>query len=318
MTLFYEFKRIIWKSSDEQMTTKATIITRSTSINPKIVPLPEQNENFLLIYTDFYDTVDTLFVPPPPLFSQLMNDRHVRITEETEEGYFTIIYSTSSSEVEQSIKRIIFLLILAFLFETFLAIVLGFWLSGKLIKPVREVIHLASTTDLLNNTELLRDPGNEDELKQLTQSFNRMLLRIKEQSEQQNAFLASASHELRTPLAVMQTRLQVLLQDKSLQEDNVLLYQQQLQDIKRMAQMVNDFLLLSELQSEHFKIFKTTCHLPDMIMNTIARHKEKASDRGLRFKVLFLPADEDFILQADIDKLLRSFLKKNKMVYLYL
>ena len=130
-------------------------------------------------------------------------------------------------------------------------------------------------------------------------SFNRMLLRIKEQAEQQNAFFASASHELRTPLSVMQIRLQVLLQDESINDDAKDTYREQLLDVQRMIKMVNDFLLMSELQNGNIHIIRTECDLSEIITETISLHKNKMEERKLHFKVIFNPLEASFTATAD-------------------
>lgn len=301
--LYLNFNQALWDNFDSRMRNRASLIANKTSINPRLVPLPEGGENFLMIYTDFYGTADTLFIPPPELLDRLQTERKVRVEEETEEGKLTIIYSMSSGKVEASIREIIFIFVGAFIFEIVLAILLGYWLSGKLLRPIRRIIKLADITNLHNNTQLLNEPESEDELTQLAVSFNRMLARIKEQSDLQNIFFASASHELRTPLSIMQTRLQVLLSGEQLSNDTKQVFQEQLTEVKRMIKMVNDFLLMSELQNRNMKVIKTECNLSDILTTIISQHKQKGIERGLNFKISFIPENESFSVMADEENL---------------
>jgi len=282
---------------------KASLIAKSTSINPKLVPLPDNGENFLIIYTDFYGTTDSLFIPPSDLLNQLLTERNIVTEDETSDGKITVIYSIPSNDIHKSIRKISYIFILAFIFEIILAVLLGYWISGKLIKPIKQVIQLADSTDLQNNTKLLTEFKNEDELKELITSFNRMLIRIKEQSDLQNTFFASASHELRTPLSIMQTRLQVLLLEKSISNEVKQAYTEQLTDVKRMISMVNDFLLLSELQNGNIQTARTECSLPDMLTTIISKNKEKRTERDLNFKISFTPVNESYCIEADEEKL---------------
>ena len=301
--LYVEFTKALWDNFDSQMKNKATLIANRTSINPRLVPLPENGENFLIVYTDFYETADTLFVPSEELLNRLLTERNVRIEEETEEGILHVVYSRPANDVEKSIRKISFIFLIALFLELILAVLLGYWLSGKIIRPVKRIIELADITDLQNNTQLLHESEIENELKQLITSFNRMLTRIKEQSDLQNAFFASASHELRTPLSVMQTRLQVYLSDEQINEDTKQVFQEQLAEVKRMIKMVNDFLLLSELQNGNMETVKTECDLSEMLTTTISRNKEMGTERNLSFKISFIPANETFSVLADEEKL---------------
>lgn len=303
LALYYEFQKIIWNNFEKQMNTQASLILNSTSVNPKLIPLPQSGENFLITYTDFYETTDTLFIPPPHLLKQLQTERHVLIEDEISEGKLTIMYSMPSDEIDRSIQKINYIFVLAFIIELTLAVIIGYWLSGKLVKPVKDVVNLADTTDLQNNILLLEEPKSNDELKLLISSFNRMLLRIKEQSNLQKTFFASASHELRTPLSIMQTRLQTMLSDNKITNEVKKIYQDQLVDVKQMVTMVNDFLLMSELQNGNMQITKTECNLSDIITTIIKNNREKKEERKLRFKITFTPYDELFTVEADEDKL---------------
>jgi len=285
------------------MNTQASLILNSTSIDPRLVPLPQSGENFMIEFTDFYGTTDTLFVPPQELFNKLYTERHVIVENETSEGKLTIMYSIPSEGIDKSIRKINYIFSLAFIVEIILAVVIGYWLSRKLIRPVKNVIKLADSTDLQNNTLLLQEPRGKDELKDLVMSFNRMLLRIREQSDLQKTFFASASHELRTPLSIMQTHLQILLLDNETTAEAKKIYEEQLADVKRMVAMVNDFLLMSELQNGDMQVNKTECNLSDIITTIIARNKEQKNNRNLNFKISFIPSNASFTVNADEDKL---------------
>lgn len=303
IVLYYEFQKTIWDNFDKQMNAQASLILNSTSIDPRLVPLPQIGENFMIVYNDFYGTSDTLFVPPPELLNKLQLERHIHLEAEISEGKLSIIYSIPSDGIDKSIRKINYIFSLAFIVEIILAVVIGYWLSRKLIRPVKNVIELADSTDLQNNTLLLEEPKGKDELKDLITSFNRMLLRIREQSDLQKTFFASASHELRTPLSIMQTRLQILLLDDETTAEAKKIYEEQLADVKRMVAMVNDFLLMSELQNGDMQVNKTECNLSDIITTIIARNKEQKNNRNLNFKISFIPSDGSFTVNADEDKL---------------
>lgn len=300
--LFLQFKKTLWNSFEDQMRARASIVADRTSIDPRIVPLPQENESYMLIFTDSY-VLDTLFASPPSIAGQIKSPKTIQTEHIKDEGILIVQYSISATEVENAIRYIFAVILLVFLMGVVLSALLAYWLSGKIIKPVKQVINRANEIDIFHDIHLLPEPENKDELRQMIVSFNRMLLRIKEQTEQQNAFFASASHELRTPLSIMQTRLQVLLQDKSLHEEVKNTYNEQLQEVQRMIKMVNDFLLMSELQNGSIHIVKTECNVPEIIMDILSLHKNKLEERKLQFRIILNPEEESFTVFADKDKL---------------
>lgn len=302
--LFLRFRSEIQGSFDEQMRARAMIVAERTNIDPRVVPLPQGEENFF-IYYESDGASDQLFAPPSPDDRLMLEQRHVEVSVETEdgEGVLRIVYSLPSTDVDRTIRTLFLILLLLFSVGLFFSFMLGYWLSGKIIGPVKQVIRLANETDILHLVALLDEPQREDELKDLIVSFNRMLFRIRTQSEQQNAFFASASHELRTPLSVMQTHLQVMLQDPDLDEANRCVYRDQLREVRRMIKMVNDFLLMSELKGGTVRVSKSGCELLEMAMAAFARNKERMQERDVRFKVSLVPMVSPFTVWADEDKL---------------
>ena len=301
LVLYFQFENALLESFDEEMRMRASIVAGRTSVDPLIVPLPQQDENFIITYDNTFFT-DTIFAPAGDM-NRIFEQRHVQIEEATDEGALIVIYTIPSTKVDKTIQRLFVFMVFFLLAGIIMSVLLGYYLSGKIIKPVNQVINLANEVDILNKTLLLHEPENNDELKQLIISFNRMLLRIREQTERRNAFFASASHELRTPLSIMQTRIQVLLQDEYVNDETKNACAEQLKEVKRLSKMVNDFLLVSELQDGNMQIVKQKCQLPEIIGDIVSRNKIKTRERDLKFKISFIPEDKPFWAIADIDKL---------------
>ncbi len=91
----------------------------------------------------------------------------------------------------------------------------GWLIAGRALRPISSVTDTASTIAESPQTERslmarLPLPRGDDEVAQLTMTFNRMLDRIEAEFERRQRFVADASHELRTPLAAIRGNLEVL------------------------------------------------------------------------------------------------------------
>lgn len=274
--------------------------------------MPQGEESYTILYRRD-TTVDTLFRPAVNFFiypnaadsiAPGNGWRAVCIRHNLENGgIIEVIYALPSTAIEQQLKNLSLLIWLVLPLGSVLAFIIAWWLSSRLLKPVSQIIRIANSINLNNDPELLKEPAVNDELKELVVSFNRMLLRIKEQADRQTAFFASASHELRTPLSVMQTRLQVLLHDRNENASVKELYAGQLREVKQLNKMVNDFLLLSELRSGKLHLLMATINLPDFMLELVSRYKEKAAEKSISFKINYLPANENYDVRADAEKL---------------
>jgi signal transduction histidine kinase len=91
--------------------------------------------------------------------------------------------------------------------------VLGWFLAGRVLRPLREMTASAQTISAGNLHQRLALAGPEDEFKQLGDTFDDLLGRLEASFAAQRRFVANAAHELRTPLTVERTLLQVALGD---------------------------------------------------------------------------------------------------------
>jgi signal transduction histidine kinase len=88
---------------------------------------------------------------------------------------------------------------------------LGWYISGRLLRPVREITATARRASEQHLGERLALAGPRDELRELADTFDDMLERLDAAFAAQRRFVANASHELRTPLTVMRTAIDVTL-----------------------------------------------------------------------------------------------------------
>ncbi len=92
-----------------------------------------------------------------------------------------------------------------------LASLLGYWLSGWSLAPVKRIIETTESIGAQNLSRRLEVPKARDELRRLTQTLNAMLHRIEASFNKITQFTADASHDLRTPVAVMRTTAEIAL-----------------------------------------------------------------------------------------------------------
>lgn len=132
-------------------------------------------------------------------------------------------------------------------------ILLTLWQSKKVWKP------FYITLDQLRKFELDKHPAVHldnttirefDELNkaiiQLTDRNNRVYI-------QQKEFTANAAHELQTPLAAMQAKLELMMQEKNLSEDQVRHIQSLSQSVTRMTRLNKGLLLLAKIENNQFR-----------------------------------------------------------------
>jgi signal transduction histidine kinase len=94
---------------------------------------------------------------------------------------------------------------------TVLAVVAGWIIAGRILRPVHQLTAAARAASEQNLAQRISLQGPHDELRELADTFDTMLERLDSAFTSQRQFIANASHELRTPLTVMGTAIDVVL-----------------------------------------------------------------------------------------------------------
>ncbi|WP_199736422.1 HAMP domain-containing sensor histidine kinase [Micromonospora sp. HM5-17] len=96
---------------------------------------------------------------------------------------------------------------------TAVSVAAGWWLAGRLLRPLHRITTTARRLSLSNLHERIALAGPDDELKELADTFDAMLDRLERSVRSQRQFIANASHELRTPLAIQRAAIEIGLDD---------------------------------------------------------------------------------------------------------
>jgi signal transduction histidine kinase len=94
-----------------------------------------------------------------------------------------------------------------------IAIVLGWYVAGRVLSPIRHITETARRFSARSLDRRIALEGPQDELRELGDTLDAMLDRLQGSVEAQRRFVANASHELRSPLTVIRTEAEVTLGD---------------------------------------------------------------------------------------------------------
>lgn len=182
-------------------------------------------------------------------------------TEESLPDIITPSYAMSSTTATEA-KHIHFMdSILYTVIAVLIGGVLTYYISGKALEPVRALNEQVKNINTHNLNESLEVPSTEDELAELTASFNDMTDKLAESFAVQKRFSADAAHELRTPITVLQTQLDVFRKKKEHTPEEyealTITFQKQ---ISRLRSLVTELLDIANME-----------HTPDMQKVSLSR-----------------------------------------------
>jgi len=111
------------------------------------------------------------------------------------------------------LRVLAFVSVVALAIMAVISIALGWWIAGRVLRPLRTITTAARDISATNLHRRLALDGPDDEFKELGDTFDGLLGRLEQSFQSQRQFVANASHELRTPLARLKTLVQVALAD---------------------------------------------------------------------------------------------------------
>lgn len=128
-------------------------------------------------------------------------------------------YSESEVQAIESIYNQIVLdevarfTIMAIVILFLLSLIVGWVMSGRVLKPVGEITSVAREIQASDLSRRIALEGPDDELKRLADTFDEMLQRLDTAFASQRQLMADTSHDLRTPLTVIRSNIELVADD---------------------------------------------------------------------------------------------------------
>lgn len=112
--------------------------------------------------------------------------------------------------------------------------------------------------------------GSNDEISQLSRSFNALLNRIETAFETEKSFISNASHELRTPVTSVLGQIEVALKKERTCDEYKDTLRSVYDDTSQMATIINGFLQLAEANLDHAKIPMEMVEVDELIFRIVS------------------------------------------------
>lgn len=90
------------------------------------------------------------------------------------------------------------------------------------------------------------------EFNDLQGEINKMILRIEDMVEQQKTFVSNAAHESQTPLAIINNKLELLVEGEALNENQINQIQSIHQSLTRLIKLNKSLLMLAKIENNQF------------------------------------------------------------------
>lgn len=126
------------------------------------------------------------------------------------------------------------------------------WGLRRTMRPLGRLFDWLDRYRLGQTNEPLHNPTNIREFRRLNETVERSLKRGEELYEQQKVFVGNASHEMQTPIAVCRSRIEMLLEDEGLSEQQMGELIKVNRTLGQLARLNKSLLLLCKIENGQY------------------------------------------------------------------
>jgi signal transduction histidine kinase len=206
---------------------------------------------------------------------------------------YQITIRKSQEQKAALVGNITWIMLLVFL-GLFIATLLFNWLiSQQIWYPFRASLQKVRNLELEKMEAIHFEKTNITEFNELNSALNNMSQKIHRDYANMKEFTENAAHEMQTPLAVAQTKLELLLQDPSLQEKQIEAIAQASMALSRLSKLNQSLLLLAKIENNQYETAETIS-LTAHTKKYLHLFEEIIRDKDIKVSTVF---EEDFAVR---------------------
>ena len=187
------------------------------------------------------------------------------------------------------------MLILLFIGGLSVLAIVGYILSRSTLKPIRNIVREAEKITASHIDKRLPVKNEQDELGELSITFNALLERLEKSFNSQKMFVSNVSNELRTPMAALTAELDLALLKERTSGQYQAAIGNALQDSRRIINLIDGLLNLAKADYQSEQITMEEVRLDELLLD--ARELVLKAHPDYHIELVFeQEAEEDNVL----------------------
>ncbi len=202
----------------------------------------------------------------------------------------------SMSDIETAANTILILVFAIIAVLSLASWFMVFFLTNNIIAPVRNLQEAAVAITRGDFSHHIENKQN-DEIGQLTDSFNRMTEELKEADALQSDFIANISHDFRSPLTSIKGYIEAMM-DGTIPEEAYPRYMGiVLDETNRLTKLANNVLDLTKMENGQITLNRCEFDINETIIRLALGFEQRIKDRKINIEFQFL--QEKLYVNAD-------------------
>ncbi|AHN23799.1 sensor histidine kinase [Lysinibacillus varians] len=180
-----------------------------------------------------------------------------------------------------------------------------YFLSKRLVRPIKQVAEAAKQVQEGNYTFELPQNSKEEEVFELVTSFKDMANKLQQLERTRTELLAGVTHELKTPVTSISGLLQAVRDGVVTGEDAKEFIQMALLETTKMKTMVGDLLAFNSFAVDAIPVKLVTLNVNHIVRDAVAQWEVMEDEQHIKIQVHYLP--EPVNVQADVVRIQQIF-----------
>ncbi|MDT8287137.1 MAG: HAMP domain-containing sensor histidine kinase [Elusimicrobiales bacterium] len=215
-----------------------------------------------------------------------------------------------SEKIDRALKEVLLNLLKSGLAVILAATLLAFWVSSRMVRPVRELVAAFAATGEGDLTRVMPDTARKDEIGMLNRGFNLMVSRLRELDELKKDFVSSVTHELKSPLGAIESYLDLMeyeVAQAAKRPDSwaarIPRFLENISFVKqnsgRLLRFITDLLDASKIEKGRFEVSRRPGTIEPVVEAAIRLFDERAKRSGVNLKAELPPRLPQVLLDEE-------------------
>ena len=199
---------------------------------------------------------------------------------DSEDRAYRLTVSTPTFERTDLLESMLWHLIVLYIILVITIMAVTALVFNYSLKPLYALLRWLDNYTPGKGVEDLPQTKSSIEFRKLTLSARNTIERAESHLEQQKQFIGNASHELQTPLAILGTRIEWLIDNTQLTEEQFAELTKMRQSLHRLVRLNRTLLLLSKIENGQFPD-KKSIDIVELIENELEIYNEVYGDKEI-------------------------------------
>jgi signal transduction histidine kinase len=238
---------------------------------------------------------DTLSDHPSPFIDRLEPHRKLSVIRKIHDQTFKIEIFDVIVESDDIFSGVFESQTRLFVILGLVLVLTSFLVSIWLFRPFNVTLQAIKNFRLNDNSPISLIKTNTREFRELNQILEQMIRKIRSDYRNLKEFSENASHEMQTPLAVAKGKLELLLQSKNIDEEQLTLINSAYNSIDHLSKMGRSLGLLTKIENNEFTDLQEI-NLTKSISNTLFDFQELLDLKGIKIES---ELEDDVVVKSD-------------------